>query len=213
VVKGGLVPAPRKFSQAELQRAALALVDAEGLGALTMRSLAAALGTGAMTIYNYVEGREGLEALLVEAVLAEAEPVGVPSADWRSDLRTIAEANWRAIRAHSAVIPLILTRRGTDPATLRIGEATLDALARSGRTGTELLAAFRTVTAFVNGFAQVEIGSPVPSAGTDDVVCQVLRLPAERYPRLVQAATTAAGSDPVTEFRAGLDLLIAGLDR
>lgn len=87
----------------------------------------------------------------------------MPSADWRADLRAIAEANWSAVRAHPAVIPLILTRRGTDLAVLRIGEATLEALTRSGRTGPELHAAFRAVTAFVNGFAQVETGSPVTS--------------------------------------------------
>lgn len=206
------MPAPRRFSRAELQHAALALVDAEGLDALTMRSLAAALGTGAMTIYNYVDGRDGLEALLVEAVLAEVELPGAPGDDWRADLRAIAEANWSAVRAHPAVIPLILTRRGTDPAVLRIGEATLDALARSGRTGSALLAAFRAVTAFVNGFAQVELASAVASGTAGGLVGQVLAQPPERYPMLVAAATTAAGSDPVVEFRAGLDILIAGLD-
>ena len=206
------MPARRRFSRAELQRAALALVDADGLAALTMRSLAAQLGTGPMTIYNYVEGRDGLEALLVEAVLAEAQLDGVPSADWRADLRVIAEANWSAVRAHPAVIPLILTRRGTDPAVLRIGEATLDALARSGRSGAELLAAFRAVTAFVNGFAQVEIGSAVTSSAAVGVVDQVLSLPPQQYPHLVEAATTASTSDPQEEFRAGLDILVAGLD-
>lgn len=208
------MPAPRRFSRADLQRAALALVDADGLGALTMRSLAAALGTGAMTIYNYVDGRDGLEALLVEAVLVDADPPE-PSGDWRADLRAVAETNWCAVRAHPAVIPLLLTRRGTDAAVLRIGEATLDALARSGRTGPALLAAFRAVTAFVNGFAQVELAGPVPRAGVGaagDVAGQVLALPPERYPRLIDAATTATTSDPVVEFRAGLDILIAGLD-
>lgn len=206
------MPAPRRFSRAELQRAALALVDTEGLAALSMRSLAAALGTGAMTIYNYVDGRDGLEALLVEAVLAEAAPPG-PTDDWRADLRAVAEANWRAVRAHPAVLPLVLTRRGTDPAVLGIGEATVDALARSGRTGPALLAAFRAVTAFVNGFAQVEFSSAVASGEERGLVDQVLALPPERYPRLVETARTAATSDPVEEFRAGLDILIAGLDR
>ena len=72
---------PAKFTLAQIQREALALVDRDGLAGLTMRSLAAALHTGPMTLYNYVDGREALEELVVDAVAAEAPPVSV-SSDW-----------------------------------------------------------------------------------------------------------------------------------
>ena len=63
-----------KFTRAQLQEAALALVDEQGLAALSMRTLAGALGTGPMTLYNYVKDRDELDALVVEAVLAEVRP-------------------------------------------------------------------------------------------------------------------------------------------
>lgn len=213
------MPAPRKFSREQLRTAALTLVDAHGLGALTMRSLAAALGTGAMTIYNYVDGREGLEGLLVEAVMADALPAldeqHAEDDDWRVDTRRLAEANWRAVRAHPDVIPLILTRRVTDGSTLAHGEALLRALARSGRRGADLLYAFRAVTGFVTGFAQAELAGPLSIAPDEDVRAITDRaraLPADRFPYLIEIAGAAAESTPETEFHAGLDLLIAGLD-
>jgi AcrR family transcriptional regulator len=59
----------------EVASAALRIVDEAGLTALSMRSLAAALGTGPMTMYNYVAGKEGLEELVVASIVAE---VSVP---------------------------------------------------------------------------------------------------------------------------------------
>lgn len=209
------MPAPRKFTDERLRAAALALVDERGLAALTMRNLAAALGTGAMTIYNYVEGRDGLEALLVDAVMAEVPRLaGEPTEDWRADLRRHAEAHWRAVRAHPDVIPLILTRRSLDPATLEGGERMLDALARGGRSGAELLVAFRAVSGFVMGFAQAELAGPLSVARDEDAAAVIARMrakPRDRFPRLVEIATAAARSSPEEEFHAGLDIIIAGL--
>ncbi len=214
------MPAPRKFSREQLRAAALALVDEHGLAALTMRSLAAALGTGAMTIYNYVAGREGLEALLVEAVYADARLANRTDTgddgDWRTQVRALAEANWRAVRAHPDVIPLILTRRTLDEPTLAGGEALLRALAHSGRRGQDLLVAFRTVSGFLMGFAQAELAGPLSIAGDEDVEAITARaraLPPDRFPHLIEIATAAVDSIPEAEFHAGLDVILAGLDR
>jgi AcrR family transcriptional regulator len=76
------MPPKAKFTRAQLQAAALALVDAEGLAGLSMRTLASSLGTGPMTLYNYVRDRGDLDALVVEAVMAEVKLPG----DRRGDL-------------------------------------------------------------------------------------------------------------------------------
>ena len=102
---------PAKISRDRLQAAALALVDRRGLGALSMRTLAAKLGTGPMTLYNHVAHRQDLEVLVVDAVVAQAEWSRTDHADWRDAVREIAIAVWRALRAHPNVIPLVLTRR------------------------------------------------------------------------------------------------------
>jgi AcrR family transcriptional regulator len=203
------MPPKAKFTRVQLQAAALALVDEQGLAALSMRTLAGALGTGPMTLYNYVKDRDDLDALVVEAVLAE---ISRPRSrgDWQHDVRAIVEATWRTVRRHPNVIPLILTRRTLHETTLDWAEGLLDALARGGRSGTELLIAFRTVSGFVMGLAQAQLAGPLSTA-TDTDVARAQALPPERYPRLIEIAKAATKLGADREFRAGLDIVMAGL--
>ncbi len=207
---------PRKFSREQLQAAALALVDAQGIDGLTMRALAARLGTGAMTIYGHVRSRADLEVLVVDAIVGGAAWPSARRRDWRADTRAIATAMWRAVRAHPRAIPLILTRRTRSAAALAAAEALLAALARSGRSGPRLLVAFRAVSALVMGFAQVELAGPLAvQAGESSraAIGRVRALPADAFRHLIDVAGAARASDPETEFRRGLDLLLAGLRR
>jgi AcrR family transcriptional regulator len=209
------MPAPRKFTREQLQIAALALVDDQGLAGLTMRSLAATLGTGPMTIYNYVDGREGLEQLVTEAVMNETRWDHASSEDWRAEVLGVAEGMWRAVRAHPHAIPLILTRRSVDLAALLPAEALLRALARSGRSGAELLVAFRAVSGFVTGFAQAELAGPLSLARGEDVTTitdRVAALSSERFPKLIEIAHAAVTSTPEAEFRAGMRIILTGLE-
>lgn len=204
-----MAPKP-KFTREQLQEAALALVDSEGLAGLSMRSLAGALGTGPMTLYNYVRDRTALDALVVDAVMAEARWRGAPSADWQKDLRTLALSSWRAIRRHPHVIPLILMLRGRHATTLDFGEALLEVLARSGRSGRDLLIAFRAVSAFITGSAQAHMAQ-APDLGGDPTIAEVQALAHGLFPRLVEMAKVAERIDTDEEFKAGLDILLAGL--
>jgi AcrR family transcriptional regulator len=204
---------PRKFSREELQRAALALVDARGVQGLTMRALATRLGTGPMTIYNHVRDREELEVLVIETVLGGA--AWRRRRDWRAEVREIATAMWGAVRAHPRAIPLILVRRARSLAALEVVEALLEALARGGRSGQRLLVAFRAVSALVMGFAQAELSGPLARQAGESArttIHRIQALPRERFPRLVEIAGAAATSDPEREFRRGLDFLLHSLD-
>ncbi|WP_067833965.1 TetR/AcrR family transcriptional regulator C-terminal domain-containing protein [Nocardia lijiangensis] len=208
------MPASKKFTTEQLQAAALALVDGHGPAGLTMRNLAAALGTGPMTIYNYVNGKEGLEQLITGAVAAEAQWTVEPSGDWTDEILAVAEGMWRAIRSHPHAIPLILTRRTLDLPTLVIAEALLQALARSGRSGADLLIAFRAVSGFITGFAQAELAGPLSLARDPDptaITERVAALSPDRFAKLVEIARAATDSDPEEEFRSGLRIILKGL--
>jgi len=205
---------PAKLTRQQLQAAALAIVDAHGLSGLSMRALAGALGTGVMTLYNYVSQREELDVLVVEAVIAEARWSLEGDEAWEQSLQTIAFALWHAVRAHPHAIPLILTRRSRSPAMLDAAEAMLQALARSGRSGQALLVAFRAVSALIMGAAQADLAGPLTlQAGESaaDTIARFQSLPGERFPLLIDIATAATTSDAESEFRAGLALLIEGL--
>ena len=203
------MPPSPKFTRPRLSEAALEIVDARGLPALTMRSLASALGTGPMTLYNYVQSRDELDALVVDGVMAGARWPAATGV-WREDVRAMATATWDAIRAHPAALPLILARRSLTPALLEPGEMLLEALAASGRSGPDLLAAFRAVHGYIFGFALIRGAETLD--GADATANRVQALAPDRFPRLVSVARAATASSLDAEFAGGLAVVLAGLE-
>ncbi len=207
------MPARRKLDQARLQQAALALVDRDGLAALSMRSLARELGIGTMTLYGYVADRDGLDALVVEAVM-EAVHLPAPRGDWRDHVRDLATAAWVAVSAHPNAIPLILNGRVRQAATRSHAEALLAALARGGLAGESLLAAFRAVNGYIMGAAQThaaDLHDAADPAGAGSRIAAALALPDAAFPRLREIAQAAAGLTPDRQFAAGLGIILAGI--
>ncbi len=201
---------PAKFTLAQIQSEALAIVDRDGLPGLTMRSLAASLRTGPMTLYNYLDGRDALEELVVDAVASEV-PLLEQTDDWVADVTATATVLWAAVRLHPATIPLVLTRRTSSSASLAPVEALASALARSGLEGFALLVAFRAVMGFVMGIAQAELAGPLsPQHDPRQAAEDIAAVAGEANPTLARLALVA-GQDPEREFREGLDLVLAGV--
>ncbi len=98
-------------------QAALALIDEEGLQALSMRAVGHRLGVGAMALYRYVSGREDLleavVASLVEGVRSDLDPELTGS--WQGYLQTLAHAVRRVAVEHAAAFPLLATRHPAAP--------------------------------------------------------------------------------------------------
>jgi AcrR family transcriptional regulator len=203
-----------RFTVAEVAAQALAIVDSDGLGGLSMRTLAAALGTGPMTLYNYVKDRGQLEELVAEAVISDVK-LPEPSHDWMNDARAVATAMWQAVRSHPNVVPLVLTRRTVSPLGYAPAERLVEALARGGLADVDLLAAFRAVLALVMGSAQVELAGPLARPDRDveqvAVAAQIGRLAGAEHPRLAALARTSQQSTAVADFHRALDMLLAGV--
>jgi AcrR family transcriptional regulator len=87
------------LTSAEIVAAAIAVADAEGVEAVSMRRIARELGAGAMSLYWHIASKEELRDLMLEAVEAEIE-VPEPSGDWRADLRTYARNTRAAMLRH-----------------------------------------------------------------------------------------------------------------
>jgi AcrR family transcriptional regulator len=67
------MPRPRTLTHAQVASAALAVIDRDGLPALSMRAVAKDLGMSTMALYRYVDDREELEGLVVELVLSAVD--------------------------------------------------------------------------------------------------------------------------------------------
>ncbi|MEU7281084.1 TetR family transcriptional regulator [Streptomyces sp. NPDC045431] len=201
---------------------ALALVDREGLSALSMRRLAAELGVEAMALYRYADGKEGLLDGLVEAFFTELldalgplEPPGRgrDGADWRAELHRTALGLHRLSLRHPQVVPLLATRMLAVPlsrrprAVLRAHEHVLALLARSGIEEDRAPLAYRAVTAWTVGYVLVELTAVVDSPDEPEPAIRfgLHRMPADELPRLRAAA-------PALAERAGEEGLAAGLD-
>jgi AcrR family transcriptional regulator len=211
--KGGRYMRAR-FTLADVRAHAIQIVDKDGLGSLSMRSLAASLGTGPMTIYNYVKDREELEGLVAEAVLTD---VRLPrrSDNWRSDVKSIATAIWRSVRQHPNAAPLVLTRRTVSAAGYLPAERLIEALGRAGLSDLDLLAAFRAVLSLVMGAAQVELAGPLASNNRDDAnevgAKRIGHLAGSEHPHMATLAQTSQRSTMAADFNRGLDMLLTGI--
>jgi len=202
-----------RFSRDEIAAAALRIVDESGLGALSMRSLAAALGTGPMTMYNYVADREGLEELVVAAVVAD---IGVPDStdDWRRDVHAVAVTMWRGVRAHPAAIPLVLTRRMTSATGFAIADALVAALTRAGLDDRDRLAAFHAVLGLVVGAAQSELAGPLTRSGSADageVAARIGTVAGSDFPHIAALSEVAVHTSVEDDFDGGLRMLLDGI--
>lgn len=206
----------RAFDAEVIGRAALRVLDRDGASGLTMRAVADELGTGAMTLYNYVEDRAQLEGLVVDAALAGVRlPARARGQEWQDRVHAIGMAVGRAVSRHPDVAPLVLTRRSMSPGVLRPAEDVLDALHGAGLRGAELLAAFRAVLATVMGVIQADLAGPMSTRSGDPKTLTVRRfeeLDPVDFPRLIELAATARRSSLTTELDDALAIVIAGIE-
>jgi AcrR family transcriptional regulator len=192
-----------RFSTGEIAAAALRIVDDSGVGALSMRSLAAALGTGPMTLYNYVADKEGLEELVVAAIVAEVA-LPDPTDDWLRDAHDIASAMWRGIRAHPSAIPLVLTRRMSSSTGFAAADALIDALTRGRLDDRDRLAAFHALLALVTGSAQADLAGPMVAARIGSVA-------GAEHPNVQALSEIAVETSAEEDFDRGLRMLLDGI--
>lgn len=116
------------FDRAAITRAAVELADSGGLDAVTMRRIAAELGTGAMSLYRYVSSRDDLIDLMIDAVVGEIDLPAHPTGNWRRDLSLVAEQIREVGLRHPWQIPLANRRPTLGPNSLRVLEFALSAL-------------------------------------------------------------------------------------
>jgi AcrR family transcriptional regulator len=202
--------APRPaLSRERVVEGAVALADAQGIAALTIRSLAQHLGVKPMSLYYYVANKGEILDAIVDVVFSEIE-LPVVDGDWRAEIRLRATSARHVLRRHSWAIGLLESRMSPGPATLRHHDAMIATLRGAGFS--------IELTAHAYGFAVQE--AALPFDGPDDVGAvtgaMVAQFSTAEYPHLVELATEHVlrpGYDFGDEFDFGLDLILDGLDR
>jgi len=203
------MPRPRSLTTHQLASAALAVIDRDGLTALSMRAVAQELGMSTMGLYRYVQDREDLERLVVERVLSEVD-TDLPDsgASWRDQVEVMARRLRDTVGAHPEVIPLTVVHRHHSPAGLRWSETVLAILTTAGMIGERRVIALRALLGYLIGAIQLEHLGPLSGAGTTAIT----QLPPTDFPLMTATARTAQDMDADREFLGGLRLLLDGLD-
>jgi AcrR family transcriptional regulator len=144
----------------QIAAAAMELADADGLDAVTMRRLAGRLEVATMGLYRYVRNKDDIFSLMLDAVGREIALPEPGSAGWRDTLRGIA----REMRAGHLRHPWLARLQANmsasvAPHVLAVAEAGLAALDAAGHDldVDQMMAAFSTMTAYVQGKAAAEI--------------------------------------------------------
>jgi AcrR family transcriptional regulator len=197
-------------SREAIARAALELVDREGLGALSMRRLAAQLEMGTMTLYGYFRTKEELLDAVVEVATSGGRAPAHDGA-WEDTLRAVARGMRAGLSRHRSLIELRLRRPIGGPGAFRFTEPGLAALLDAGLDRAEATRAFRAIFLYVFGF--VAFSEPEPDAdGRRHVAALATALPPDEFPLLsgmgAELADTMGGD---AQFEHGLDLLLEGI--
>ncbi|WP_329386318.1 TetR/AcrR family transcriptional regulator [Streptomyces sp. NBC_01351] len=192
--------------------AAIALADAEGLGAVSMQRVAGELGYTAMALYRHVPGKDQLVALMADR--AQGAPPGESAQEWRAEILNWADAAWEFYLAHPWMLRVATTGAPTGPNELAWFEALLRPLARSGLAAENLVATAMFVSSAVRDLAR--IATEIAPSGSDYGALLARVVSPDRFPTL--AALMASGAveaeddgdvRPALDF--GLKLILDGL--
>jgi TetR/AcrR family tetracycline transcriptional repressor len=198
---------------------AVALAEADGLEAVTIRRLAKDLGVTPMALYWHYRSKDELLDGMAASVFEEIDLSVDTTASWPGQLRALLGSILYALRAHPSTAALVATRTVSTEQGLRATEVTLDILRRAGFSPAEATQIARHALSAVANLVGREPGVVVreESGKLTDARRRgrlfLESLPPERYPRLIEAARPLSeGVEPDAYFAFGLDLLLAGIE-
>ncbi|MGJ4845370.1 TetR/AcrR family transcriptional regulator [Leifsonia sp. Le1] len=202
---------------------AVAILDESGAQGLTIRALASRLGGGPASVYWYVSGRDELLDLAADSVLAGVleDVADVSSADPIAELRAVAHALFDTIADRPWLGAYAMRDTGRQVHSLMLYERIGEQVMRLGLTARQSFYAASAVVGFVIGTA-ADMGQELPDAVISGELDQRQYLaeatgqwraldPAE-YPFIHYIVDEFAVHEDRDQFRAGLDLLLAGLE-
>jgi AcrR family transcriptional regulator len=193
--------------------AALQIMDAEGLEAVTMRRVARTVGVEAMSLYNHVRDKDDLLQGVCDRVMSGFD---FPAAkgDWDDRCRAAARSWRRLLQAHPDVMRLFAQTHGPSPTSvesLRPTEFALSLLKEAGLSDRDTVQAFHAFGGYIQGFVMMEGGSIGHGATAGRARKDITSLPAEAFPCLQTMGQYFEECDADEQFEFGLDLLLGGL--
>jgi AcrR family transcriptional regulator len=205
-------PAKAPLSEEAIVDAALAILKAEGLEAVSMRRVAAALDTGPGSLYVYVEGRDGLLEAIFDRIIAEVKLETPDPSRWRAQLHSLLERLRAELVAHPGMAAATMVDPPRTDVSMRLLENLLGILlaggldAQDAAWAADILAAQVTYAAIEAGLRRTD-----PSALAGDITASFARLPACDFPLITAHAAQLVAGDVDERLRFAVDVVIDGV--
>lgn len=205
----------------QIVEAAVRVADAEGLESVSMRRVAAELGTGTMSLYRYLPGKAELLDLMLDRVQRPSEnPSDLGDGSWRSALEALGRATLDLYRRHPWLLQVNQSRPILGPSALDGMEKVLDRIKPMGLSDPELVSAIVMIDGYVVGAARTQLYAREAErrTGLTDTEFWQAQAPilekimtSGRYPLLAGLDENTWGPD-FDHFEFGLQRILDGLE-
>lgn len=200
------------LSRERIAATALALVDREGLTALSTRKLGDELGCEAMSIYHHFPNKAHLMDALIDLMLGEAR---VPSAadvpDWLERLRQAAYGFRSMALKHPKFFPYFAVHRLNTPTGVAYIDSVIGILRGAGFSDGDAARYFREIGYYLTGAALDETAGYAKGPSAAEPVSN--ETIAANFKHLAAAAPYFQPAHFQTTFETGLEILLEGIRR
>jgi AcrR family transcriptional regulator len=199
------------LSRDRIANAALALIDNDGLGELTMRKLGADLDVEAMSLYNHVSNKSDLLAAIGDQLSLEILSRAVSSSDlsWQARAEVLGLAWWDVAMAHPAAFTLVADEVSDSETAARNLCAAFDIFSHLGLDDEATSTAFHAAASYVLGAIRQELTIYVQIRKGRGLSAATLPADLQNFSVLTHHCSTRDGK---AMFLDGLMVLIAGIE-
>jgi AcrR family transcriptional regulator len=217
--RGAAKPVRQQLSVPAIVRAAIRIMDDEGLDAVSMRRVAQELDTGVASLYQHVRNKQELHELILDEVFKDLEVPEPDPARWQRQLKDLCLDLTRTLLAHPGAAKIGMeTLIPTTPGML-VGMDALMGIMRAGGIPDHLVTpACDSLALLGSAYAYEASLWPTTEAGRAEATRRIEEiegyldsLPAEHLPHMTALRKHMRGDDGWANLQFGLDVFIAGL--
>jgi TetR/AcrR family transcriptional regulator, tetracycline repressor protein len=202
------------LSRDRIADVALAMIDRDGLEALSMRRLASELDVTPMALYNHVPNKEALLTAVLERLLGQIDLPEVEELGWKESLRGGIRSFRDLLVRHPAAITLIQEQHAVSPEAYEPIEFSLSLFHAAGMDPQQALYSHWTLLGYVIGHVSFQMNKALTDEGRNDFLhaLNTGKLPEEKFPCLISSLPLIVDCDFDAAFDHGLEVLLRGFE-